>query len=68
VTILNAEASLESHIVFLVGLQQLFEEAQSLRLSNEEREVLIRDNTRNLCMAATRAGQKEVLKSAMGIK
>ena len=61
VTTLNAGAGLESPIVFLVGLRQLFEEEQSLRLSDEERETLIRDNTRKLYMAATRAGQRLVL-------
>jgi len=76
VTTINAGAGLESHIVFLVGMRLLFEEEQSLRLSDEEREGLIRDNTRKLYMAATRAGQRlvvtysgelpEVLKSAMG--
>jgi ATP-dependent exoDNAse (exonuclease V) beta subunit len=39
----------------------LFEEEQSLRLSDEEREGLIRDNTRKLYMAVTRAGQRLVL-------
>ena len=78
VTTINAGAGLESHIVFLVGLRLLFEEEQSLRLSDEEREGLIRDNTRKLYMAATRAGQRlvltysgelpEVLKSALGLK
>ena len=58
---LNAGAGLESPIVFLVGLRDLFEEEQSLRLSDEERESLIRDNTRKLYMAATRAGQRLVL-------
>jgi hypothetical protein len=61
VTTLNAGAGLESPIVFLVGLRDLFEEEQSLRLSDEERETLIRDNTRKLYMAATRAGQRLVL-------
>jgi superfamily I DNA/RNA helicase len=61
VTTLNAGAGLESPIVFLAGLRQLFEEEQSLRLSDEEREVLIRDNTRKLYMAVTRAGQRLVL-------
>jgi superfamily I DNA/RNA helicase len=61
VTTLNAGAGLESPIVFLVGLRELFEEEQSLRLSDEERESLIRDNTRKLYMAATRAGQRLVL-------
>lgn len=61
VTTINAGAGLESHIVFLVGLRLLFEEEQSLRLSDDEREGLIRDNTRKLYMAATRAGQRLVL-------
>jgi superfamily I DNA/RNA helicase len=78
VTTINAGAGLESPIVFLVGLRLLFEEEQSLRLSDEEREGLIRDNTRKLYMAATRAGQRlvltysgelpEVLKSALQMK
>jgi superfamily I DNA/RNA helicase len=61
VTTFNAGAGLESQIVFLVGLKSLFEEEQSLRLSDDERETLIRDNTRKLYMAATRAGQRLVL-------
>ncbi|HVM72869.1 MAG TPA: UvrD-helicase domain-containing protein, partial [Anaerolineales bacterium] len=61
VTTLNAGAGLESPIVFLAGLRNLFEEEQSLRLSDEERETLIRDNTRKLYMAVTRAGQRLVI-------
>ena len=78
VTTINAGAGLESPIVFLVGLRSLFEQEQSLRLSDEEREELIRDNTRKLYMAATRAGQRlvltysgelpDVLKSALEMK
>ena len=78
VTTINAGAGLESPIVFLVGLRLLFEAEQSLRLSDEEREGLIRDNTRKLYMAATRAGQRlvlsysgelpEALKSALQMK
>lgn len=78
VTTINAGAGLESPIVFLVGLRLLFEQEQSLRLSDEEREGLIRNNTRKLYMAATRAGQRlvltysgelpEVLKSALEMK
>ena len=60
VTTLNAGAGLESPIVFLVGLRELFEEEQSLRLSDDEREEIIRDNTRKIYMAATRAGQRLV--------
>jgi ATP-dependent exoDNAse (exonuclease V) beta subunit len=47
--------------VFLVGLRDMLEAEQSLRLSDQEREALIRDNTRKLYMAATRAGQRLVL-------
>lgn len=61
VTTLNAGAGLESPIVFLAGLQEMFEQEQSLRLSDDEREELIRDNTRKLYMATTRAGQRLVL-------
>ena len=61
VTTLNAGAGLESPIVFLVGLKELFEREQSLRLSDVEREALVRDNTRKLYMAATRAGQRLVI-------
>jgi superfamily I DNA/RNA helicase len=60
VTTLNAGAGLESPIVFLAGLRSLFEEEQSLRLSDDEREALIRDNTRKIYMAVTRAGQRLV--------
>ncbi len=49
-TSLNAGAGLESAIVFVVGLRELFEKEQSLRLSDEEREAMIRNNTRKLYM------------------
>lgn len=39
----------------------MFEAEQFLRLSDQERETLIRDNTRKLYMAITRAGQRLVL-------
>ena len=61
VTTLNAGAGLESPIVFLVGLRNLFEEEQSLRLADDERESIRRDNTRKIYMAATRAGQRLVI-------
>ncbi len=60
VTTLNAGGGLESPIVFIVGLRTLFEKEQSLRLSDEERETLIKSNTRKLYMAITRAGQRLV--------
>jgi len=38
----------------------LFEEEQSLRLSDEDREALLLTNTRKIYMAVTRAGQRLV--------
>ena len=61
VTTLNAGTGLESPIVFLVGLNRLFEREQSLRLSEEEADRLMLENTRKVYMAATRAGQRLVI-------
>lgn len=58
---LNAATGLESPIVFLMGAHELYEQEQSIRLSDEERAELIRDNTRKLYMAITRAGQRLVI-------
>lgn len=58
---LNSVTGLESPIVFLVGVHELFEQEQSVRLSDDERLELVRDNTRKLYMALTRAGQRVVL-------
>jgi hypothetical protein len=58
---LNAATGLESPIVFLMGVHALYEREQSIRLSDEERLALIRDNTRKLYMACTRAGQRLVI-------
>jgi hypothetical protein len=58
---LNAATGLESPIVFLMGAHELYEREQSIRLSDEERLELIRDNTRKLYMAITRAGQRLVI-------
>ena len=60
VTTLNAGTGLEGSIVFLAGLHALFEEEHSLRLSDEEREQVILENTRKIYMAITRAGQRLV--------
>lgn len=61
VTTLNAGTGLESPVVFLVGLNRLLEREQSLRLSDEDTEHLILENTRKVYMAATRAGQRLVI-------
>jgi len=44
-----------------MGAHELYEQEQSIRLSDEERAELIRDNTRKLYMAITRAGQRLVI-------
>ena len=64
---LNAATGLESPIVFLVGMHELFEREQSIRLSDEERVQVLRDNTRRLYMAMTRAGQRLVLTCVGGV-
>jgi hypothetical protein len=58
---LNAATGLESPIVFVMGTHALCEAEQSVRLSAEERTELIRENTRKLYMAFTRAGQRLAL-------
>ncbi|HCK67126.1 MAG TPA: hypothetical protein DHW49_12755 [Anaerolineae bacterium] len=61
VTTLNAGTGLESPVVFLVGLNRIFEMEQSLRLSDDEIERLVLENTRKIYMAATRAGQRLII-------
>lgn len=58
---LNSATGLESPIVFLMGIHDLYEREQSIRLSDEERATVIRDNTRKLYMACTRAGQRLII-------
>jgi superfamily I DNA/RNA helicase len=58
---LNAATGLESPIVFVMGTHALCEAEQSVRLSAEERAELLRENTRKLYMAFTRAGQRLAL-------
>jgi superfamily I DNA/RNA helicase len=58
---LDSATGLESPIVFLVGTNRLHEAEASVRLSEDERAERVRDNTRRLYMAMTRAGQRLVL-------
>jgi superfamily I DNA/RNA helicase len=58
---LDAATGLESPIVFLLGAHRLIEAEGSLRASEEERAERLRDNTRRLYMAMTRAGQRLVM-------
>ncbi|MBL6983854.1 MAG: hypothetical protein ISR58_21935, partial [Anaerolineales bacterium] len=61
VTNLDRGTGIESPIVFFVGMKQLMEKEQSLRISEEEREQLIIENTRKIYMAMTRAGHRLVI-------
>ena len=61
VTTINAGTGLEAPLVFLMGLHQLFEEENSIRLSEADRIELVLNNTRKIYMAATRAGQRLVM-------
>lgn len=58
---LDAATGLEAPIVFLIGAAELVEREQDLQLPPEQREELVRDNTRRLYMAFTRAGQRLVI-------
>ncbi|MDF3131233.1 AAA family ATPase [Kiritimatiellaeota bacterium B1221] len=54
---LDAATGLESRVVFLLGAHELYEQEQALRISEEERIDRIRQNTKRLYTAITRAGQ-----------
>lgn len=58
---LDAATGLEAPIVFVLGLHRLLQTEQDLHLSRDEQAELVRDNTRRLYMACTRAGQRLVL-------
>jgi superfamily I DNA/RNA helicase len=58
---LNAATGLESPIVFLCGIDSLFEQEDRIGLDASEREELIRDNTRRIYMGMTRACQRLVV-------
>lgn len=58
---LDAATGLESPIVFLMGAHRLIEAEGSLRIAEEERAERVRDTTRRLYMAMTRAGQRLVM-------
>ena len=58
---LNAATGLESPVVFLCGSDGLLEKENALGLGDDEKSELIRDNTRRIYMAMTRASQKLVV-------
>jgi len=61
VTTINAGTGLEAPVVFLMGLQQFFEQEESLRLSKDDQVEQVLSNTRKIYMAVTRAGQRLVI-------
>jgi hypothetical protein len=58
---IDSATGLESPIVFLLGTHRLLEAEGSLRIAEEERAERVRNTTRRLYMAMTRAGQRLVL-------
>jgi superfamily I DNA/RNA helicase len=58
---INAATGLEAPVVFLVGIADLIAAESDYRLKEEARAELIRDNTRRIYMAATRAARKLVV-------
>ena len=60
-TTMNAGTGLEAPIVFVIGIDELFEREGDPRLSSEERGALRRDHTQQLYMAMTRAARQLVM-------
>lgn len=61
VSSLNAATGLESPVVFLCGLDTLLEKECALGLEEDDRQEIVRDNTRRIYMGITRAGCKLVI-------
>ncbi|MFZ4681395.1 MAG: hypothetical protein ACOYMS_02735 [Terrimicrobiaceae bacterium] len=61
VSALDAATGLESPIVFVHGAAALLEAEDDLQLTPDQHEELVRDNTRRLYMAFTRAGIRLVV-------
>ena len=58
---LNNATGIERSIVFLSGIDSLFEKEDSPLLDSREKSDLIRDHTRKIYMALTRPGEKLVI-------
>jgi hypothetical protein len=58
---LNAATGLESPVVFLCGVDGLLEKEGTLGLARDEKSELVRDNTRRIYMAMTRASRKLIV-------
>lgn len=57
----NAATGLEAPVVFIVGIADLIAAESDYRLKDEARVELVRDNTRRIYMAVTRAAHKLVM-------
>lgn len=58
---IDGATGLEAPIVFVVGGAELLEAEEDLQMSSDQKEELLRDNTRRLYMGFTRAGMKLVV-------
>ncbi len=58
---LNAATGLESPVVFFCGVDGLLEKEDALGVAGDERSELVRDNTRRIYMAMTRASRKLIV-------
>ena len=54
----NSATGIERPVVFLLGIDTLFESEGDPRLDHRQRSEMIRDHTRKIYMALTRAGEK----------
>ena len=61
VTTINAGTGLECPLVFVCGLNDLFEKEGSLKIDKGEREERMMAHTKKLYMAFTRAGQRLIM-------
>lgn len=64
ITTLNAATGIERPIVILLGIDRLFEGEGDPRLTLAEKDELVRDNTRKVYMAITRAGERLLISYA----
>jgi hypothetical protein len=58
---LNAATGLESPVVFVCGADGILEKENALGMAGDEKSELVRDNTRRIYMAMTRASQKLIV-------
>lgn len=57
----NSATGVERPVVILLGIDALFDQEGDPRLDERQRQELVRDNTRKIYMALTRAGEKLII-------